>query len=520
MDKGGSKLLRTAGFMAAATLLSKICGMIRDMLIGAFFSTGTEAVAYMTASKLPTMLFDIVIGGVISATFIPVFNTVMEKQSKEEAMRFASKFITMILIITSLISVFGIVFSDTLINLMAPKFDAPTHDMAVRLSNIMFPMIIFTGLAFSFVGILQSFGEFNIPAIISLVSNFAIILYFIIFGKRFGVTGLSVTMLFAWSLQVLIQIPSLKRLNFKYRPSVKIWDENIKSALLLAGPMLVSTWVQPLYSIVNSRIASGIDGGSAVAVLEYANRLYTIVVGVFSFVVTNLIFPRMSRANAADKTDAAKEIIAVSLRAIAIVILPIMGGFIILSKPITSILYEHGSFDSAAIAVTANALLCYSCGMIFLAFNEILSKAFFSMKDAKTPMITAIVSMCANIFFAYTLSEKFGSNGLALATAGGSMVNSVLNFIFINKKCGGIFKRSDVVSILKTLICALIMSAVVSGVYKAFESFTGTDTLAENITAAAVCVVVGVGVYAVSCILIGVDDVKGIIMPLFKRKSK
>lgn len=518
----GNKLLRTAGFMAAATMLAKICGMIRDMLIGAFFSTGTEAVAYMTASKLPTMLFDIVIGGVISATFIPVFNSVMEKKSKKEAMDFANKFITMILIITSLISIFGIVFSDFLIELMAPEFDSATHDMAAKLSSIMFPMIIFTGLAFSFVGILQSFGEFNIPAIISLVSNLAIILYFILFGKKFGVTGLSVTMLFAWSLQVIIQIPSLKRFNFKYRPSFKLWDENIKSALLLAGPMLVSTWVQPLYSIVNSRIASGIDGGSAVAVLEYANRLYTIVVGVFSFVVTNLIFPRMSRANASEDKDGAKNLVSTSLRAITIVILPIMAGFIILSRPITSILYEHGSFTAEAIIVTSNALLCYSCGMIFLAFNEILSKAFFSMQNARTPMITAVISMGGNIILAYVLSSKFGSNGLALATAGGSAINAILNFICINKKCGGIFDKKDIISIGKTVISALIMAAVVYGCYRGMSIAVSAvgSVLIKNILISIVCVTAGIIVYAVSCIVIGVEDVKNILMPILKKGKK
>lgn len=509
-----NKLLRTAGFMAAATMLAKICGMIRDMLIGAFFSTGIDAVAYMTASKLPTMMFDIVIGGVISATFIPVFNSVMEKKSKEAAMEFASKFITVIFIITTLISLAGIIFSHQLIYFIAPEFDGLTHNLAAKLSGIMFPMIIFTGLAFSFVGILQSFGEFNIPAIISLVSNLAIILYFAVLGKRFGVMGLSVTMLFAWSLQMIIQLPSLKKLGFKYRPTLKLWDENIKSALVLAGPMLISTWVQPLYSIVNSRLASGIDGGSAVAVLEYANRLYVIVVGVFSFVVTNLIFPRMSRANAAEDKNGAKELISTSLRAISIVILPIMAGFIILAKPITSILYEHGVFSPEDIASTSNALLCYSCGMIFLAYNEILSKAFFSMQDAKTPMITALGSMAANIFLAYILSAKFGSGGLALAAAGGSMVNALLNFICMNKKCGKIFDKKDIASIIKTFISALIMAAAVYICLKIMTQQTAGMTCApwmKNAVISAVCVPAGIIVYAVCCIVTGVDDVKNLL---------
>ena len=143
-----NKMLKTAGFMAMATLLAKVCGMVRDMLIAAFFGSGMEGAAYMTATKLPTMLFDIVIGGVITAAFIPVFNSIIQKESRDEAIKFAGKFITGVLIITSLIAVFGIVFSDKLINFLAPEFNIETHNLAAQLSSIMFPMIILRDLRF------------------------------------------------------------------------------------------------------------------------------------------------------------------------------------------------------------------------------------------------------------------------------------------------------------------------------------------------------------------------------------
>ncbi|MBQ7986732.1 MAG: murein biosynthesis integral membrane protein MurJ, partial [Clostridia bacterium] len=238
--ENSKKMLKTAGFMAIATFMAKALGLARDMLIAAFFGTGIEADAYMTATRLPTTLFDIVIGGVISAAFIPVFNSVLEKKDKEKALEFANRFIGMVLLISGLIAVLGIVFADNLITFMAPDFNLETHNLAKELTMIMFPMIIFTGLVFSFVGILQSFGEFNIPAIMSLVSNLAVIVYFAIFGKKFGVYGLSVTMLLAWGLQVVIQIPSLIRFKYKFRPSLNFRDKNIQSAMKLALPMLIS----------------------------------------------------------------------------------------------------------------------------------------------------------------------------------------------------------------------------------------------------------------------------------------
>lgn len=166
----GQKMLLTAGFMAMATLLSKVLGLVRDSLLTAYFGSGLESDAFLTASTIPTTLFDVIIGGVISAAFIPVFNDIMSKRCKDEAMKFVNKFVTLIVCITLFIVVGGIIFRDVLVNIQAPNYTADKHNLAAQLTAIMFPMVIFTGLAFSFVGLLQSFGEYNIPSIISLVS--------------------------------------------------------------------------------------------------------------------------------------------------------------------------------------------------------------------------------------------------------------------------------------------------------------------------------------------------------------
>ncbi len=509
-----NKMLKTAGFMTVATLMAKVLGMGRDMLIAAYFSTSYVGDAYMTATKLPTMLFDLVIGGVITASFIPVFTTVDQSDGKKKAFEFANKFIGLVLSITVLIAILGIMFSDTLIGLLAPEFNVQTAELASELSKIMFPMIIFTGLAFSFVGILQSHGEFNIPAIMSLVSNLAVIAYFPLFGKKYGVHGLSVSMLVAWSLQVVIQIPALKKTGYKFRPSLKLFDSNIKMTLLLAGPLLISTWVQPLYSIVNTRIASGISGG--VTMLEYANRLYTVMVGVFSFVVTNLVFPKLSKSNSQNDKEEATKLLVTSLKAIMIVILPLMAGFVLLSRPVIGVIYEHGAFNADDAHRTAMALSCYSVGMIGFSINEILSKAFFSEKNSKTPMFNAIISMVINIILAYSLSSRLGINGLALATAGGSTTNAILNYICMRKRRGKIFEKSDIMSVIKTVISTVVMAVVVAVTYGLIKNAVPHNFIGWLICAA-VSGLVGIIVYFTACILLGVDEVKAVAKGLGRK---
>lgn len=496
-------ILKTAGFMAIATLLAKICGLAREVLIAAYFSTGFEGTAYLTATQLPMTLFDIVIGGVISASFIPIFNDLLEKKDKKAAMDFANRFICLILLICIAISVFGILFSDLLISFMAPEFNQTVHNLTVQLSSIMFPMIIFTGLAFSFVGILQTFGEFNIPAVMSLISNLAVIAYFPFLGKKFGVYGLSFAMLFSWSLQVIIQIPSLKKFGFYFKPTLKLWNRDIQRAILLAGPMLISTWVQPLYTIVNTRIASGFDG--AVAVLNYANRLYIVVTGVFSFVVTNLVFPKLSRANSANKKEETNSLIVTSLKAVVIVILPIMVLFVLLAKPIISVIYGHGNFD--AVDQTATALACYSAGMIGMSVNEVLSKAFFSMQNSKTPMLNAIISMLCNIVLAYTLSNLFGVGGLALATAGGSLINAGLNYVCMRRKRGILFSRTDMWDWGKIFLSALLMTATVWGLHRVLTPLFG-GILWQELLLGIICGGGGFVIYLLSVYLCGVSEIK------------
>lgn len=490
--------------MMAATLLAKALGLVRDSLIGSFFGTGLEADAFMTASKAPTTLFDVVIGGVISATFIPVFNKIMSKQGQKEAMEFVNKFITMVLIATVAISVFGIVFADQIVNFMAPNYAGDKHDLAVRLTSIMFPMIIFTGFAFSFVGFLQSMGEYNVPAIISLVSNAAIIVYFVLFGKKYGVVGLSVTMVIAWSLQVIVQIPSLIKLKYKFRLNFKLKDKNIKDALVLAGPMLISTWVQPLYSVVNSRLASGIDG--AYSALELANRLYIIVTGVFSFVVTNLIFPKLAKANASDNAEEARSLIMTSLKAIVLVILPLTAGMMILAHPVTNIIYRRGEMTAESAALIAGILSCYCVGMFGLAVNEVLSKYFFSMNDSKTPMRNSILSMVFDVIMAYVLFALFKTYGLALAAAGGSIFNALLNGICMVRRQPGMIKRSDSITFVKTLIATAIMAAVVFVIYRLIYNPDGE--FLSQLTVCAVCGMVGVIIYAISLWVLRVDEIR------------
>ncbi len=501
-DKKQKSLLGTAAVMAVIILLSKIFGLLRDILVAGAYGTTAPAVAYETASRLPILLFDLVLGGVVSAAFIPIFSDLLVREGKKSAMRYAASYVNVISLFTGAITLLGVLFASPLVRLLAPKLPAETHVMAADLTRILFPMVICTGLAYAFVGILQSLGEFFIPALISLVSNSIMVVYLVLFGERFGVTGLAVAMLIGWAAQAVVQIPKL--IKFGFAPSLKagLFTPDVRRSLKMALPILVGTWTQPICSLINTRFASDLDGGRAITALGYANRLYTILVGVFSFVATNLLFPYFSRASAEGNVSASRKMMLTSVKTLSFIIAPIAGGLIVLAEPICAILYERGKFTPADTALTATALRFFAVGMLFMAANEVLTKAFFAEKKPILPMLSSLAAMAANIVFVILLSP-FGIGGIALASGLAVALQCLINVLFMKRRAQAKLPRADLLDLLKSVTAAALMSAAVYYIRPHLPGATVVNTL--------LAVLVGAVLYAILALLLHSEEARFVI---------
>lgn len=501
--------IRTMSFMIFATLMAKVLGMLRDILLAGYYGTGPEAVAFLAASRIPLLFFDIGLGAAISSTFIPVFNGYLEGGKQKEAITFSNYFVNIVLLLTGLITLLGAVFARQLVGFIAPGLDEQTYLLTVKLVRILFPMIIFTGVAFSFVGILQSLNEFNVPASISLVSNAIIIIYFVFLNKIFGIYGLAVTMLLAWSAQVVVQIPSLIKKGYTYRPILNIRSEGIRQVSLLALPILISTWIQPINTMVNLRLASYLNEGEAVAALDYANKLYIIIVGVFTYALTNLIFPSLSRMSAGDDQEKFAKLMNTALKSVIFFITPLMTGFIILRVPLIKLIYERGAFDASSTQLTSTALLFYSIGMVGFAVHEIINKGFYALHDASTPMKIAMGGIVLNIALSFTFVRFLGSGigGLALAASIASIVIAITLLGAIQRKMRGIVNRHMVFYLLKVLIAAGVMGIIVFAVHDVLDGQLG-DSLLEKVLRLGIPAVTGVFSYAVLTFLLKMEEAR------------
>ncbi len=461
MQRRENDSARTISLVMAITLAGKVLGLLRDRLLAVHYGTGMQANAFYTASRIPRVFFDAVFASAIAACFIPVFSEYLTRRGREEAFRFAGTFLTAVAALTAALSLAGMGLAGPLVELFADGYDQATAALAVSLTRVMFPTVLFTGVAFSFVGILQSLGEFNVPALISTVSNLVIIAYFLTLDGQLGIYGLAGAFLAGWLLQALVQVPALRKKGFRYYPSLEWRSEGMRRSFALMVPVMVSTWVQPINLTVNSRFGSHLYDGAGVSAIEISTNLYLIIAGVFVLSVTNVIFPELSRLTAADRQEQFQDTLRRSLHATLFFVLPMSAGLMVLARPLISFIYGGGLFDEFSVSITAQGLVWVSLGMAGYGVQNILSRAYFARQDGRVPLAAGAASIGVNIALCMALTGSMGVAGLALASAVSSTVYALLLALPMLQSQRGLFTPSFLLDLGKMLLCAGVMALAV-----------------------------------------------------------
>lgn len=519
-NQNGKGAVRTVGIMAIIIMLAKVMGLLREMLVANIYGQGIESDMINTATQIPLLFFDMVLGVAILSTFVPIFNKYIEKDGREAAMAFANNFATVVGLIAVSAATIGVVFAEPIVRLMVPGYAsvAGKIEQTARLLQILFPSIMFTGMAYIAVGILQSFGEFTIPSLISVVSNGVMIVYLLVFGDRLGLTGVAISMLVAWALQLVVQIPHLIKFGYRYKFKLNLKDAGLKEAGLIALPVLISSWVQPLCNVINMSFGSGLGDG-AVSALNWANKIYIIMVGVFAYAITNFIFPRLSRISAGNKGDEFSAVTRSSVGYIVFIIAYVSAMFIALPKPIISVVFERGAFGADAVAITGKALFFYSFGMVGYAVCEVLNKSFYALSDGKTPMLTSMIGILVNLASAMILVGVFknGVGGLALASAISSVAIAICLLVMINKRRRGVITGTFLLNIIKIFACGALAFATAK-VIDIFAVRIGSGTVLTLIRLC-VCAVPALCVYIGTAYLFKVEEIRQAVMIFTSRKS-
>jgi len=507
MDKfGGTKTARTVAVMMSITVVGKLMGLLRDsMQAGYLGGDTTEATAFIHASFLPRLLLDVMFAAAFSASFIPVFSSYLELKGKKAAFDLAALFISVVAVLTAGVTVVAVIFAQPIFVISLGEAGLPygTVELGTTLLRYMLPLMIFSGLAFSFTGILQSLGEFRLPAAMSIVSNGIIIVYYFFFIDRFGVYGLTVAFLLGWGMQAVIQVPFLIKHKFRFRFRFDLKDEGLRQIGKLALPVLVSSWVLPINIMVNARAVDG----SSVTALHFANTLFMIISGVFILSVSNVIFPKLSR-QVANKDDAGfKATLSETVRVVFFILIPLSLGLMALSRPLIDLIFGWGFFNEGSVEVAGTALFYFSIGIVGFGLFTVLSRACYARFDGKTPTIAAIVAIAVNAVLSFALAPHLQVAGVALAGAIAQTVGAGVLVIALTKKSVLVWEKATLLGLVKVVFAAICMFAVVLFVRNYFAE-------ANVLLKVTVSGVVGVVLYFGLALVVGVremDWVKGVL---------
>ena len=422
----------------AISAIGKIMGLLRDRQQAIHFGAHTaESIAFAQASVLPRTIFDIMFSAAFTASLIPVFVTCLEQKGKEAAYSLAALFMFVLTMFTMLLAGLGILFAGPIFHFSLGDGTLPygTMYLGANLLRIMFPIMVFSGLAFSFGGILLALGEFKITATLSVVSNGIILVYYFFFLERFGIHGLAVSFLIGFAAQALIQVPFLMKHKFRFRFKLNLKDPGLKQMWALALPALAATWVIPVNVLVNARAAAPLYGGQyGVNAIHYANTLFAIISGVFILAVANVVFPKLARQSAADDTSGFSDTLLSTVRAIFFALIPLTVLIAALSGQIVGFIFGGGLFGERAVEITATALTYFAPGIVGYGLIVILSRACYALHDGKAPLIAAIIAIGVNGVLSFVLAPVMLAAGPALANAIGSTVGAVVLVVVLSKK--------------------------------------------------------------------------------------
>jgi putative peptidoglycan lipid II flippase len=460
-----TRITKAAGIVGTATLLSRILGFIRDVVVAWFFGAGLAADAFFIAFTIPNLLRRLFAEGSLTISFIPVFTECLFKRGREEAFRLARSAWWLLTIVLAAVALLGVLFSPLIVKVIARGFlsSPEKFDLTILLTRIMFPYIFFISLVALAMGILNALGHFAAPALAPVLLNLAMIGSVLLLSPHLAEPskGLAIGVIIGGVLQLALQIPFMVRKGFHLFVRSPLYHPGIKRIALLMVPAIFGAAVYQMNIVVARLLASYLPEGS-VSYLYYADRLVQFPLGVFAIALATAVLPSLSKQAAAKDMEGLRASFSYALRLVFFVSIPAMTGLIILREPIVRLLFQRGAFDLATTHLTAEALLYYAIGLWAFSGVRIVVATFYALQDTKTPVKIAVISLFVNIVLSVLLMGPMRHSGLALATSLASGVNFILLIGALKKRLGRIGARDILRSVFRTTASAAVMGGAIA----------------------------------------------------------
>ena len=473
----------------AATLTSRILGLVRDQVLAALFGAGSEMDAFIVAFRIPNVVRDLFAEGAMSAAFVPTFTKRLTLEGKAEAWRLGNNLINTLILVTGVLVVIGMIFATPIVRAYAHDFGSVPGklELTIRLTRVMLPFLIMTAVAAAVMGMLNSLHHYFMPALSPALFNVATILAAFTLVPVMPVLGLprimaiAVAALAGGLLQVAAQWPSLHREGFRYRFMLDLRDPGLRQVLVLMGPGTVGLAATQVNLFVNTLLATS-QGTGAVSWLSYAFRLMYLPIGLFGVSIATATLPAVSRHAAIGDREGIRHMVAQAIAMMLVLNVPATFGLVVLSEPIVRLLFERGRFHPADTMATAAALKYYAVGLPGYATARIASPVFYALGRSRVPVIASISSIALNIVLSVVLVQVLGVRGLALGTSAAMIANGGMLLVLLHRQLGGLEESRLVTTFAKIAAASCAMAAAAAGLDRLFTGVTaGGGLLAQAV---------------------------------------
>lgn len=439
--KGG--FLRSTSIVGGMTLISRITGMVRDMVYAAMFGSGPLMDAFLVAFKIPNFFRRITGEGALSQAFVPVVSEYRLKRSQEETAELVAGMTGTLGTLLFIVSALAVVGAPLVIMLFAPGFDrgGERHDLAVEMLRWTFPYVFFISLTALAAGVLNSYGKFAWAAFNPIILNVVMIVFAAFVAPTFAQPGIALAMgvFVAGAVQLAWQFWNLKRLNLLRWPRWRAAHEGVRRVRDLMLPGIFGSSVAQVSLLLDTWIASFLVAGSF-GWMYYADRLVEFPMGVFSIALATVILPGLSAHHAEAAPQRFNATLDWALRLTTLVSLPAAVGLAMLAAPLTATIYGHGKFDARDVEMASYALIAYSIGLMGFSFVKVLAPGYFARQDTRTPVRAGLIALGVNMGFnlvvvvpAHLLGFTAPHALLALSTGLGAYVNTWLLYRGLRK---------------------------------------------------------------------------------------
>ncbi len=463
MSSTNRTLVKAAGFLMAAQLVSRLLGFLRESLIAGFYGQKAATDAYNAAFILPDLLYWLLVGGVLSAAFIPVFSEYIAKGKEDEGWKVVSSVVNLIFLTLGLLILIGLVFTPQFLRLMVPGFEPENMVLATHLTRILLIQPLFMAVSGLIMGVLNSYKIFWPSALGAVLYNACIIFFGTILAnpaKPDSISGFAVGVVVGAFVSFAVQIPALRKVGVRYYPIIDWHNPGVRRIGALAVPIIISYSLNQIQVAVSTNFGSLLDPGSITAVW-YSYRLFQLPVGIFALAIAVATFPTMTEQAALKQWDKLRQTISSAIRMVVFITVPISVGMIVLRYPLIRVLFQHGQFKAEDTITTAIPLFYFAIGISSQSVIQILPRAFYALQDTWTPVILGIIAMAVNVLAMVLLIGPLAHGGLAFATTIAAIVNMILLFYMLRRRLGQMDGWAMFWTSLKSLVASLLMAGVI-----------------------------------------------------------